>query len=29
MNTNAGRQLLHHLYDPFPDVEHYEQLLTA
>ncbi len=23
------RRLLHHFYDPFPDVEHYEQLLTA
>ena len=23
------RQLLHHFYDPFPVVEHYEQLLTA
>ncbi|MDA8045687.1 MAG: antibiotic biosynthesis monooxygenase [Actinomycetota bacterium] len=25
----AWRQLLHHFYDPFPVVEHYEQLLTA
>jgi heme-degrading monooxygenase HmoA len=23
------RRLLHHFYDPFPVVEHYEQLLTA
>lgn len=23
------RALLHHFYDPFPNVEHYEQLLTA
>ncbi len=23
------RDLLHHFYDPFPVVEHYEQLLTA
>ena len=23
------RQLLHHFYDPFPVVEHYEQVLTA
>ncbi len=23
------RQLLHHFYDPFPAVEHYEQVLTA
>ena len=23
------RELLHHFYDPFPVVEHYEQVLTA
>ena len=23
------RELLHHFYDPFPAVEHYEQILTA
>ena len=23
------RRLLHHFYDPFPTVEHYEQVLTA
>ncbi|MBO0901894.1 antibiotic biosynthesis monooxygenase [Cellulomonas sp. zg-ZUI222] len=23
------RRLLHHFYDPFPVVEHYEQVLTA
>lgn len=23
------RRLLHHFYDPFPDVEHYEPLLDA
>jgi heme-degrading monooxygenase HmoA len=23
------RQLLHHFYDPFPVVEHYEEVLTA
>ena len=23
------RELLHHFYDPFPLVEHYEQVLTA
>jgi heme-degrading monooxygenase HmoA len=23
------RELLHHFYDPFPVVEHYEQLLSA
>ncbi len=23
------RQLLHHFYEPFPVVEHYEQVLTA
>ncbi len=23
------RKLLHHFYDPFPVVEHYEQVLTA
>lgn len=23
------RELLHHFYDPFPTVEHYEQVLTA
>ena len=23
------RQQLHHFYDPFPTVEHYEQVLTA
>ncbi len=23
------RQMLHHFYDPFPVVEHYEQVLTA
>ena len=23
------RQLLHHFYEPFPTVEHYERVLTA
>jgi heme-degrading monooxygenase HmoA len=23
------RELLHHFYDPFPEVEHYEQVATA
>lgn len=29
MEYEEWRRLLHHFYDPFPTVEHYEQVLTA